>query len=321
MGWERKPLCSHLRTIGSEDAFMKTAVTVKKSKKDWGLFLLILPFVVYLIMFRYVPLFGWYIGFVNYKIGTPIFKCEFVFLDNFKKLFELSAFKRAMTNTLIYSTINYATSLLPAVFAILLNEVGNKMFKKTVQTLTTIPHFISWVIVYGLCYGLFSKTGPVNAVLGLFGTSQKLLTDKDAVYAFQTFLGLWKSIGWSAIIYIAAISGIDQELYEAAAIDGAGYFKRAIHVTVPGIMPTMIVLLLLGISDFFSNGLDQKLIFANTVTQRKLTTIELYTYQQGIGKYDYSYSTAVGITMSIVSIILLFTTNAIAKKVRGTSIV
>lgn len=303
---------------------VNTRVSLRRKngkKKDWALFFLLLPFVVYLVLFRYIPLFGWYIAFIDYKIGVPIFQCEFVMFDNFEKLFMLPGFKRALRNTLIYSTIGYSLSLLPAIFAILLNEVKNTLFKKTVQTVTTIPHFISWVIVYGLAYGLLSKEGPVNSVLSVFGTSQKLLTDRDKVYVFQTGLSIWKSIGWNSIIYIAAISGIDQELYEAAAIDGAGYFRKALHVTIPGILPTMIVLLLLGIAQFLNNGMDQYLVFSNSITVRKITTLELYTYTQGIGNYDYSYATAVGICMSAVSISLLFITNAFAKKVRGEAIV
>lgn len=292
-----------------------------RPRKDWGLFFLLLPFLAYLILFKYIPLFGWYLAFIDYKIGVPIFQSKFVYFENFKKLFMLPGFKRALTNTLIYSTIGYSLSLLPAIFAILLNEVRNAFFKKVVQTVTTIPHFISWVIVYGLCYGLLAKEGPINSALALFGTSQKLLTDRNAVYVFQTGVTIWKTVGWNAIIYIAAISAIDQELYEAAAIDGAGYFKKAIHVTIPGIMPTMIVLLLLGISHFLSNGMDQYLVFSNSITSRKLSTLELYTYTQGIGNYDYSYATAVGICMSAVSISLLFITNGLAKKVRGEAIV
>ena len=293
----------------------------KKQKKEWGLLFLLLPILVLVFLFKYVPLFGWYYSLIEYKVGRSIFDCKFVGLNNFVSLFQTKAFSRALTNTLIYAGIKYVMLLLPPLFAILLNEIGRKSFKKVVQTFTTLPHFISWVIIYSLCYALFSSEGPVNAVLAHFGKSQKLLTDKKAVYAFQSILYLWKVLGWNSIIYIAAITGIDQQLYEAAAIDGAGYFKQAIHITLPGILPTMFVLLLLGIADLINNGMDQYFVFQNTVTYTKLETLELYTYKQGLQLMDYSYATAVGIFKSVVSVTLLFVTNFFAKKVRGNSIV
>ena len=170
-------------------------------------------------------------------------------------------------------------------------------------------------------WALFSTEGAVNRILASFGTKQNLLTDRNSVYLFQTCLSVWKGLGWDAIVYVAAIAGIDQELYEAAAIDGAGHFKRAIHITLPGIMPTMVVLLLLGVANIISNGMDQYFLFQNSLIYNKIETLELYTYKQGIKLMDYSYASAVDITKSVVSITLLFTTNFIAKKVRGNSIV
>lgn len=296
-------------------------INKKKPKKEWGLLFLLLPILVLVFLFKYVPLFGWYFSLIEYKVGKSIFDCKFVGLNNFVSLFQTKAFSRALSNTMIYALIKYVMLLLPPLFAILLNEIGRKSFKKVVQTFTTLPHFISWVIIYSLCYALFSSEGPVNAVLAHFGKSQKLLTDKKAVYAFQSILYLWKVLGWNSIIYIAAITGIDQQLYEAAAIDGAGYFKQAIHITLPGILPTMFVLLLLGVADLINNGMDQYFVFQNTVTYSKLETLELYTYKQGLQLMDYSYATAVGIFKSVVSVTLLFVTNFFAKKVRGNSIV
>ena len=282
---------------------------------------MLLPVMIYILLFSYVPLFGWYYAFIEYKIGKSIFDCAFVGFDNFRILFSSAAFGRAMTNTLIYSGIKYAMLFLPPAFAILLNEIQHPGYKKFVQTLTTLPHFISWVIVYALAYALLSSDGPVNMFLAKFGTSQKLLMDKKAVYSFQSILYLWKCIGWDSIIYIAAITGIDQELYEAASIDGAGHFKKAIHITLPGIMPTLFVLLLLGIANIIGNGMDQYFVFQNSITYNKLETLEMYTYKQGVKLMDYSYSTAVGIFKSLVSVTLLFCTNFLAKKVRGNSIV
>ena len=264
---------------------------------------------------------GWYFAFIEYRIGTPIMNCDFVGLGNFKAMFSNPAFFRALKNTMIFSGIKYALLFLPPVFAIMFNEIQNDRYRKVVQTMPPLPHFISWIIVYGLMWALFSTEGAVNRVLAVFGTKQSLLTDRNNVYLFQTCLSVWKGLGWDAIVYVAAIAGIDQQLYEAAAIDGAGYFKRAIHITLPGIMPTMVVLLLLGVANIISNGMDQYFLFQNALIYNKIETLELYTYKQGIKLMDYSYASAVDITKSIVSITLLFSTNFIAKKIRGNSIV
>lgn len=296
-------------------------IMATKPRKDWGLLLMLLPVILFIIMFNYVPLAGWYLSLIEYTVGKPILQCEFVGLSNFRALFANPAFFRALKNTMIFSGIKYGMLLLPPIFAILLNEIGSSGYKRVVQTVTTLPHFISWVIVYGLSYALFSSEGPVNQVLAYFGKSQKLLTDKKAVYIFQSVLYLWKVLGWNSIVYIAAITGIDPTLYEAAAIDGAGRFKQTLHVTVPGILPTMFVLLLLGVADLINNGMDQYYVFQNAIVYNKLETLELYTYKQGIKLQDYSYATAVGIFKSVISITLLFLTNSFAKKVRGESIV
>jgi len=299
----------------------KKPIVYRKPKKRWDLFFLALPFMVLVLLFSYVPLSGWYFAFIEYRIGTPIWECSFVGLENFNRLFHTAAFIRALKNTLIYSGAKYAMLICPAIFAILFNEIQNQRFRKFVQTMSTLPYFISWVIIYGLVYAMFTTEGPVNRLLALFGTSQKFLTDRDATYVFQSLIYLWKMLGWNSIIYVAAIAGIDQQLYEAASIDGAGHFRRALHITFPGILPTLIVLMLLGVADFVNNGMDQYYVFQNAFTYNKLETLEMYTYKQGLKLMDYSYATAVGILKSGVSITLLFLTNTLAKKVRGEAIV
>jgi len=297
------------------------AIKAKKPKKQWTLFFLILPLMIMLLAFFYVPLAGWYLAFIEYKVGMPIWACDFVGLKYFEILFTNKAFVRAFKNTMIFSTAKIFMLLLPAVFAILFNEIRNNRFRKLVQTSSTLPYFISWIIIYGLCYALFESEGPVNSFLAMFGTSQKWMADKDVVYVFHSLIYLWKMLGWNSIIYVAAIAGIDQQLYEAASIDGAGHLRRAIHITVPGILPTFIVLMLMGVADFVNNGMDQYYAFQNAIVYNKIETIELYTYKQGLKLMDYSYATAVGMFKSVISIILLFTTNTLAKKVRGESII
>ena len=299
--------------------------TIKPStgkRKNWTLFFMALPLMIFVFAMKYVPLLGWYFSLIEYKVGKPILACDFVGLKNFQAMFKNPAFFRALTNTFIFSAIKYALLFVPPIFAILFNEIPNVRYRKIVQTMTTLPHFISWVIVYGLVYALFSTEGVVNKALVTFGLpTQKVMTDRNAVYTFQSVLYLWKVLGWNSIIYVAAIAGIDPQLYEAASIDGAGHFKRALHITLPGILPTMLVLLLLGVANIISNGMDQYYLFQNSMNYNKIETLELYTYKQGMKLMDYSYASAVDIMKSVVSLTLLFVTNAIAKKVRGNSIV
>ena len=300
----------------------KTINYTGRKRKNWTLFFMALPLMVFVFAMKYVPLLGWYFSLIEYKVGKPIMDCTFVGLDNFRAMFKNPAFFRALTNTFIFSGIKYALLFVPPIFAILFNEIPNLRYRKVVQTMTTLPHFISWVIVYGLAYALFSTEGVVNkALLALGMRTQSVMTDRNSVYLFQSVLYLWKVLGWNSIIYVAAIAGIDPQLYEAASIDGAGHFKRALHITLPGILPTMLVLLLLGVANIISNGMDQYYLFQNPMNYNKIETLELYTYKQGMKLMDYSYASAVDIMKSLVSLTLLFTTNAIAKKVRGNSIV
>ena len=300
----------------------KTIQYTGKKRKNWTLFFMALPLMIFVFAMKYVPLLGWYFSLIEYKVGKAILACDFVGLKSFQAMFKNPAFFRALTNTIIVSAIKYALLFVPPIFAILFNEIPNVRYRKIVQTMTTLPHFISWVIVYGLVYALFSTEGVVNKALATFGLpTQKIMTDRNAVYSFQSVLYLWKVLGWNSIIYVAAIAGIDPQLYEAASIDGAGHFKRALHITLPGILPTMLVLLLLGVANIISNGMDQYYLFQNSMNYNKIETLELYTYKQGMKLMDYSYASAVDIMKSVVSLTLLFVTNAIAKKVRGNSIV
>lgn len=290
-------------------------------KKRWDLFFIAFPFILAIIALSYIPLAGWYLSVIEYRVGANILQCKFIGLDNFVRLLNTRAFGRALKNTLIFSSAKFVMLIFPGIFAILFNEIHNIKFRKIVQTVSTLPYFISWIIIYGLVYALFSSEGPVNQLLGIFGVSQSLMTDKDSVYVFQSFLYLWKMLGWNSIIYVAAIAGIDPQMYEAASIDGAGYFSRAIHITVPGILPTFTVLVLMGIADFINNAMDQYYVFQNAIVYNKIESLELYTYKQGLKLMDYSYATAVSILKSFVSLIMLFSANAFAKKVRGQSII
>ena len=296
-----------------------------KKKKNYKLLLWLLPFLVFVVLFSYVPLFGWSIAFFQYTPGSSLSAENFVGLKYFRQFFmDTVDMWRVIKNTLIFAVLGLVTMPLPMIFAILLNEVPHKGFSKFVQRITTFPNFISWVIVYSLAFSLFSTEGVINSILmgmGIISKPTNVLSSTSAVYWFQTCLGIWKGLGWSSIVYLAAISGIPQELYEAASVDGAGRFQQMLHVTLPGIAETFIVLLLLSIGNFISVGFDQYFIFQNPVTLKRLEVLDLYVYRLGLINKSYSYSTAIGMIKSLISLVMIFGTNQLAKKIRGNSII
>lgn len=287
--------------------------------------LLTLPFVIFVLAFNYVPLGGWIIALFHYKPGLKLWQSEFAGLYYFQLIFsDWRKMSQVLMNTLGIAGLGLLCAPLPAVFAILLSEIPFRKFKKIVQTVTTIPNFVSWVIVYSLCYALFSSEGVVNQVLmhsGLLKQSSNIIGNKNAVWIFQTVLLTLKTLGWNSIIYFAAITGIDAQLYDAASVDGAGRFAKMIHITLPGIASTFFVLLLLQISNILSLGIDQYLAFYNSMVADKITVLDLYVYRLGIVTQDYSYATAVGMFKSLISIIMLFSANALSKRVRGESLI
>lgn len=208
--------------------------------------------------------------------------------------------------------------------AILLNEIKNGPVQKFVQTFTTLPNFISWVIIFSLATALFSSDGIATGLLtslGIGDASNSLIGSNDAVYWFQSFLAQWKCLGWNSIIYMAAIAGIDQEQYEAARVDGAGYFRCALHVTLPAMMETFVVLFILNIGNFLNTGYEQYLLFKNSLTATNIEVLDLYTYRIGLQNMDYSYGVAISVVKSIVSITLVVVANMVAKKVRGKAVI
>lgn len=301
---------------------LQSAVGNRKGKKKvWNLFFLALPLMIFVVLFNYVPLAGWVLSLFEYVPGTPLLENKFIGLKYFELIFKNRDMGRVMTNTVIFSSINLVLMICPMLFAILLNEIGNSKFKRLAQTVTTLPHFISWVIVFSLSFSIFGTEGLLNQLLAPLGISQSVLTNSKAVYWFQSALGQWKGVGWGAIIYIAAIAGIDQELYEAATVDGAGRIRCAMHITLPGLMPTFLVLMLLNIASFVNTGFEQYFVFKNALVYDSIETLDLFTYRLGLQQFDYSFATAVGIFKSLISIVLLFITNAVAKLIRGEAIV
>ena len=300
------------------------ALTAAKPRKDYKLLYYALPFMIIVLLFNYVPIFGWIYAFFDYIPGVKLKDSEFVGLEYFKLIFTDANVWRSLTNTFIFAILGILFSPLPMLFAILLNEVKNGPVRKIVQTFTTLPNFISWVIIFSLAFTLFSSDGLITTMLlkiGIGTEGQNLLGNGDAVYIFQSLLGLWKGLGWSSIIYLAAIAGIDQEQYEAARVDGAGYFRCAIHITMPAMIGTFVVLFILNIGNFLNTGYEQYLLFKNSMTADNIEVLDLYAYRIGLENMDYSYGVAISIIKSIVSVVLVTFANLVAKKARGSAVV
>ncbi len=297
-------------------------------KEEYHLFLLFLPVLALTFVFSYLPLWGWRYAFFDYTAGGTLSKENFVGFKWFTYLFENDATRsdlfRVLKNTLAISGINIVTLWLPMIFAILLTQVNSRKFRRVIQTLTTIPNFLGWVIVYAVAIALFSTTGFVNGfltnVLGTPSTTNYLM-DSSHMWLKMWLWGTWKGVGWSAIIYISSISGIDPVLYEAATMDGAGRFAKIRYVTIPQLMPTFFVMLLMGIAGILSNGLDQYLVFSNAANGSAIEVLDLYVYNLGINSGQLSMSTVIGMAKSIISVTLLFAANTFSKKVRGESII
>ncbi len=300
----------------------------KKLKKvqSYKLFLYVLPGVLFIFVFCYLPLWGWSFAFLRYKPGRSIFDCAFVGLQNFKDLFGNAVMRsnilRVLKNTFGIHFLGYLFSPLPMFFAIFLSEIRSKRFQKVIQTVTTLPNFISWVIIYSLAVALFGASGLVNTTLANLGSdfSVNILNTDKHVWITQVLLQQWKGLGWSAIIYFAAIAGLDQELYEAAMVDGAGRWARIRYITIPQLIPTYFVLLIMSVGNFLNTGVDQYLAFGNALNKEYIEVLDLYVYNLGIGSGQISYSVAAGMLKSLVALVLFATANFVSKKIRGTSV-
>ena len=302
----------------------------KKKKLDQGkrMFLYMLPFLLLCFASSYFPLHGWIYSFYDYKPPLKLSQCNFMGLRWFKMIFVNPAQVRqlfiVMRNTFAMSFLNIATSVLPLFFAVFLNEIKCKWFRKMVQTLTTIPNFISWVLVYAVAFCLFSNTGMVNTVLqnlGVILKPIKFLDSDSHTYIAMLLWSTWKGLGWGAIMYLASIAGIDQEMYEAARVDGAGRFQLMRYITLPELMPTYFVMLMLSVANFLNNGMDQYFVFQNAFNKAHIQVLDLYVYNIGMTGSSLSLATAISMLKSLISVTLLMAVNRISKKIRGVSLV
>jgi len=287
-------------------------------------YLMLLPGLILLIIYKYLPIYGVTIAFKNYNIMKGILGSPWVGLEHFEKLFGMSKFYQVFYNTLIISFQKIVFQFpFPIIFAILLNELKNQRFKKVVQTVTYIPHFISWVIISGIFIDILSpSTGIVNYIIqALGGKPVRFMTDPDIFRGVLVVSSIWKDFGYDAIIYLAAITTISQEQYEAAIVDGANRFQRIWHVTLPGISSTIIVMLILRLGKIMDVGHEQILMMYNNAVYDKADVLSTYIYRVGLGNMQYSLTAAAGLFQSVIGCIMLFLSNLFAKKMGESGIV
>jgi len=288
-----------------------------------------LPFLIAVFVFSYLPLYGWSYAFFDYHAGMKLRDCAFVGLKFFSSMVDNPISRgeifRVLTNTFGISFLSILASVLPVIFALFLMELRKKRLLNLIQTLTTLPNFISWVLVYSVAWSIFSvEDGFLNRFLmttHIIDTEINFLASSEHVWLTMLGYSLWKTLGWSAIMYIAAITSIDAEQYEAAKADGANRFQCMWHITLPGILPTYFVLLLLSIANFINNGMEQYYLFENPLNKSAIEVLDLYVYNMGMVGQNISYSTAVGVLKSLVSIALLFFANGMSKVIRKESII
>lgn len=298
----------------------------KRKWQDFKLFLFVVPGIVLIFLFTYMPLWGWGYAFFKYKPGRSLLESQFVGWGNFQELFGNPLMRanivRVLRNTFGIQILNYLLAPLPMLFAVLLSEVRSKKFQKLVQTVSTLPHFISWVIMYSLAMAMFGGSGLLNALLQNVGLEPvgNILNSTENVWITQVLLQKWKEVGWSAIVYFAAIAGLDQQIYESAMVDGAGKMQRIWYITLPQLIPTFFVLLIISIGSFLNNGVDQFLVFSNALNKEWIEVLDLYVYNIGIGSGMISYSVVIGMTKSLVAVVLFASANYLSKKVRGDSV-
>ena len=288
----------------------------------WLYLFFALPIVLYYAIFKYIPLYGLQIAFKDYKITKTMWECAWVGFKHFQSFFSSMFFFRTLSNTLIINLLNLAFGFpAPIIFALLLNEVENSKFKKVVQTVTYLPHFVSMVVICGLITTFASKDGLFNTIIAFFGGKRTdLLMSKAAFRPLYIASGIWAGFGWGSIIYLSALAGVDQEQYEAAYIDGAKRFQRMLYITLPGIMPTIAIKLIREIGSLMSVGSEKILLLYSPLTYEVADVISTYVYRKGMEDSDYSYSAAVGLFNSVINVILLTFANAMSRRMTDTSL-
>ena len=293
--------------------------------RQWGLQLMVIPGILWMLIFNYLPMGGIMMAFKNFRLSyKSIFQGAWLGFDNFSEFFRDDYFTVTMVNTLGISVLRLLIGFpLPILFALLLNELRNMRFKKIVQTVSYLPHFLSWVVLGGIMITWLSKSGVINDVLvGLHVLKEPVsfLGKPSYFWGLALISDTWKELGWSAIIYLAAIASVDQEMYEAATVDGASRFKKMWYITLPAIKGTVMILFILAVSGVLNSNFDQMLILKNALNAERATVLDIYVYEMGMGKGRFGYATAIGLFKSVIGTILLLSANAFSRRVQGRSL-
>ncbi|HIS78899.1 MAG TPA: sugar ABC transporter permease [Candidatus Caccousia stercoris] len=283
---------------------------------------MLLPGMIVLLIFVFVPLLGSVMAFQDYKVGLGFFRSPWVGLENFRIIFTFRDSVQVFWNTLIIAFGKLVlNAIVPVIFSILLNELGGKIFKRTFQTIVYLPHFLSWVVLATVVTNMFSLDGPINAFLGLFGVDGiQFLADNSWFRTVIIGTDVWKEFGYNSVIYLAALLSIDPGLYEAASIDGASRFKRILHITLPSLMPTVVLMVALSLGNILNAGFDQVFNLYNPIVYETGDIIDTYVYRIGMVERQYSIGAAVGLFKSIISFVLILGSNRLAKRLTGSGI-
>ena len=303
------------------------AKTFMRMKKDWRLYTFLLIPLIYIIVFKYIPMGGVVIAFKDYKMRLGIWGSEWVGFEHFMRFFKSYQFKRAVSNTLILSFYNIVAGFpLPIIFALMINSVRNARFKKITQSIACLPHFISTVVLVGIVFQIFNNRTGLYGILGEMFTGEypsDIMGSPSVFRHMYVWSGIWKGFGWGSIIYTAALAGVDPSYHEAAQIDGATRLQRIIHIDLPSILPTIITMLILRMGDVMSIGFEKTYLMQNTLNMSASEVISTYSYSVGLAggaNTNMSYATAIGLFNSVVNLILLVTANKISRKVSETSL-
>jgi len=288
-------------------------------KNNYMLYLFMILPLTYFFVFRYGPMYGILIAFKNYNIFEGVWRSPWNGLNTFREIFAMPQFIQAVRNTFLLNILDLIFGFpAPILLSIILSEIRNVWFKKVSQTILYLPHFLSWVIIGSISLQLFSpETGLINVLWNRLGGAEPIpfLTNGYTWLAMYTALGIWQSVGWNTIIYLAAIAGINQELYEAAVVDGAGRLRKIWHITLPGLRPTIVILLIMAVGRMLSIGFDRPYVIGNSMVMQFSDVISTFVYRIGLQSFQFSIATAVGLFQSIIGLIFLLTTNYIAGKV------
>lgn len=314
---------NEIRTAKKSKSSIKRALRICGRQKY--LFLMSVPFIIWLIIFSYVPIWGWTMAFQNYKLGKMFSQQTWVGLKYFRELWGDNRFWLAFRNTVGMSTMGLVSGVVfPITLALLLNEMTFPRTKRVFQTISYLPHFISWIVISNMFIRMLSPTdGIVNDILMAFGVIDSpihFMAQPKLFWWIVTLATVWKEIGWQSIIYLSAIAGIDPELYEAATVDGCGRFRKMYHITLPGISATIIVLFIMSFGSLTQIGFEKQMLLGNTIVQDYSEVIDLYALKYGIGSARYAFGTAIGVFNSLISLSLLLIANTFFKKIRNESV-